>query len=147
MPSCGTFCVWFCVDVTPGTVPKVKPASVRVGWKNAGGIAEANAYNYEGTMDYKDPDDPARFVLAFVPSCTCPSESSRCAFSQRSHCHLLISVPCFFPTLSLTVSVHRPNMGTGYLQGGRDYFRVNDAGENTDTRVREICPAVGFSCR
>ena len=53
----------------------------------------------------------------------------------------------FFPTLSLTVSVHRPNMGTGYLQGGRDYFRVNDAGENTDTRVREICPAVGFSCR
>jgi hypothetical protein len=134
--------VWFFVDVTPGTVPKVKPASVRVGWKNAGGIAEANAYNYEGTKDYKDPDDPARCVSAFVPSCRCSSVSSikMRVLSTRTLTPFDLRPLFFTPT-------HRPNMGTGYLQGGRDYFRVNDAGENTDTRVRAICPAVGFSCR
>ena len=30
-------------------------------------------------------------------------------------------------------------MGTGYEKGGRNYFRVNDAGENADTQVTAAC--------
>jgi hypothetical protein len=85
------------------------------------------------------------------PSFRCSSVGKMSVFLTRPLMTPVDLRPLFFPPaaslLSLTVRVHRPNMGTGYLQGGRDYFRVNDAGEDTDTRVRAICPAVRFSCR
>ena len=64
MSARGTCYVCVCGAVTSGTIPQAEPASVSVGWTNAGAMAESNAYNYEDDPSYKDPDDPARCVSA-----------------------------------------------------------------------------------